>query len=139
MGLALVYITKLGTERRGDTSIASITNMKNGMPILLRNCNSPLELLRQSIMVHGDKLPACLVEQVAQSRYDAFLPVEQTHHLRRVHQPSVHTSISTLGELTIASKICPSARARPQFGSKGLGGAGSTAPGMSCMAGSSQA
>src|ERR1700744_2897576 len=46
---------------------------------------------------------------------------------------------TVLDGLAVASVACIIEAARPQFGSRGLGGTARSAPGMSCVAGSSQA
>lgn len=90
-------------------------------------------------MVYANKLPACLVKQVTKEGDGTFVAVVQSHHLRCGKLSVTNSSKVDFTLLTAMSKWYTIESARPKLGSRGFGGTGSSAPGISCVAGSSQA
>ena len=106
---------------------------------LVRNSNRLLVPDRSwRVVMHSDELPTTLVQKVAKVGDRAFLSVVKSHHLSR--KSSVLLSqFLVLRLLTMTSVLYAIADARPKLGSRGLGGMGTSAPGISRVAGSSHA
>jgi len=85
------------------------------------------------------ELPTCLVKQVTKLGDRAFCAVEETHHLRCAKNQLGHPCRLSSLFLTFKSIPYTAVVARPKLGSSGSGGGVSSAPGISCVAGSSQA
>jgi hypothetical protein len=93
--------------------------------------------------MYSDELPASPVQQVAKIRDRALLAVGEPHHLCAVAIKrkglSAWQCYIILPLLTMTSVLYAIDDARPKLGSSGLCGTGTSAPGISCVAGSSQA
>jgi len=94
---------------------------------------------RRRIVMYRDELPTSLVQQVTEIRDRAFFAVIESHHLSaRKDSSSVFRHSLSLSLLTMTSVLYAMEDARPKLQSSGFGGTGTSAPGISCVAGSSQ-
>ncbi len=111
------------------------------MRSLVRTSNRLLEPDRcRRVVIYRSELPTSLVQQVTKIRDRAFSAIGESHHLS-AHKAigSVFRHCLNFAPLTIKSMLYANEDARPKLGSRGFGGAGTSAPGISCVAGSSQA
>src|SRR6266852_1404152 len=97
---------------------------------------------RWRVTMYRTQLPPCLFQQVTQIRDRAFLPIYEAQQLRWECKDKSQLCHCLIG-LPLLFLTCISTRytpvpARPKLRSSGLGGAGSSAPGISCASGSSQ-
>jgi hypothetical protein len=97
--------------------------------------------------MYSNELPTRLIEQVTKIGDRTLLTIEQTHHLsaREIEKKGKKVG-SVLSSSQFEFRFCPLTRMSvwyanwavwPMFRSNGWGGAGSSAPGTSCAAGSS--
>ena len=99
--------------------------------------------------MYGYELPASLIKQVTKIGDRAFLTIEETHHLltdargtRKRQREGIRIDIVVRVlsfYLTRRSAQYTFETERPMLRSSGSGGTGHSAPGISCVAGSSQA
>jgi hypothetical protein len=95
--------------------------------------------------MYGNELPTNLPQHVAKISDCALLTVGEYHHLhattkkKEMSGKPYRRNIEHRILLTMISVLYDIEDARPKFGSRGLGGTGTSAPGISCVAGSSHA
>ena len=115
------------------------TKIPQPIRTLVRNSNRLLVPDRsRRVVMHSDELPTSLVQKLAKVSDRTFLSVVISHHLsRKRRQLSSFVAILVSRLLTMTSVLYAIADARPKLGSRGEGGVGISAPGISCVAGSS--
>ena len=90
-------------------------------------------------MVYSNEFPPCLIEQVTKIGDCALFAIIEGHHLWRERQTcQLSHFLIQVPLLTELSIRYTNEAARPMLRRSGLGGTGSSAPGISCAAGSPQ-